>query len=74
MIKELDLVVLARDLPADKLKSGDAGTVVMVHGANDGYEVEFATITGDTLTVATLPRDAVRAVKRNEIAHVRNVA
>ena len=74
MINELDLVVLLKDMPDFKLRAGDVGTVVMVHGNRKGYEVEFATFGGLPVAVATLPENAVRAVGRHEIAHVREVA
>jgi len=74
MISELDMVVLTRDLPADSLKAGDIGTIVLVHGNGVGFEVEFTNLAGDTLAVLTVPADAVRAVSDNEIAHVRQVA
>jgi len=74
MIKELDLVVLTRDLPASKLNRGDIGTVVLVHGDGAGYEVEFATLAGETLAVLTLPASDVRPITRRDVAHVREVA
>ncbi len=74
MIKELDLVVLKRDLPESRLKAGDVGTVVLEHAGGRGFEVEFMTLTGETLAVVTVPSDAVRAVSDGEIAHVRQVA
>ncbi len=74
MIKELDLVVLKRDLSESRLKAGDVGTVVLEHAGGRGFEVEFMTLTGETLAVVTVPSDAVRAVSDGEIAHVRQVA
>ena len=74
MIKELDLVVLMRDLPDQKLKRGDVGTVVLVHEEGAGFEVEFATFAGETLSVLTVPSESVRPVNRREIAHVRELA
>jgi len=74
MIKELDLVVLTRDLPASKLNRGDIGTVVLVHGDGAGYEGEFATLAGETLAVLTLPASDVRPITRRDVAHVREVA
>jgi hypothetical protein len=53
MIRELDSVVLARDLPEHGLKRGDVGTVVLVH-AGAGYDVEFMTLDGETLAVVSL--------------------
>ena len=41
MIKELDDVILACDLPEHGLSAGDIGTVVLVHRGAAGYEVEF---------------------------------
>jgi len=74
MIKELDPVVLTKDLPEEGLEAGDVGCVVMVHGSGEGFEVEFVTISGETVSVVTLASDAVRTVRPKEIAHVRMVA
>lgn len=74
MIGELDVVVLSRDLLDLGLKAGDVGTVVLVHQGGVGYEVEFATLTGETLAVVTLPAAAIRPIGPREIAHVRAVA
>lgn len=73
MIKELDTVVLTKDLPEHALKRGDLGTVVLVHPTR-GYEVEFMTLDGQTLAVVSLPRNQIRAVGRREIAQARAVA
>jgi hypothetical protein len=73
MIKELDTVVLTKDLPEHALKRGDLGTIVLVHPAG-GYEVEFMTLDGQTLAVVSLPRSHVRTVRRREIAQARAVA
>ena len=73
MIKELDTVVLNKDLPDLGLEAGDVGTVVLVHAGGAGFEVEFATLVGETLTVATLAGSAIRPIDRHEIAHVRRV-
>ncbi len=54
MIKELDVVVLARDLNDYQLKRGDVGTVVHVHESGKAYEVEFLTDEGKTVAVVTL--------------------
>jgi hypothetical protein len=73
MIKELDSVVLAVDLPDYSLKQGDVGTVVLVHG-DEGYEVEFMTLNGETLVVLSLSSKQVRPVgSRREIAHARTL-
>lgn len=73
MINELDTVVLTEDLPEQSLKRGDLGTVVLIHAAG-GYEVEFMTLDGQTLTVVSLFSHQVRPVGRREIAQARAVA
>ena len=73
-IREHDLVVLTAEIPAEGLQPGDVGTVVLVHRAETGYEVEFATLAGETLAVVTVPANSIRPVGDNEIAHVRRVA
>ncbi len=72
-MKELDTAVLADDLPEHGLKAGDMGTVVLVHGEGAGYEVEFATLGGETIAVATLRATQVRPADPDEIAHARPV-
>jgi hypothetical protein len=70
MIKELDTVVLAVDLPDHGLAAGDLGTVVLVH-RDCGFEVEFVTLDGETLAVVSLTREQVRPIAHGEIAHAR---
>jgi hypothetical protein len=74
MIQELDTVILARDVPQQGLRSGDVGTVVLIHRDGAAYEVEFVTLGGETIAVVTLPADAVRPITGREIAHAREVA
>lgn len=73
MLREHDSVVLAHDLPEYGLKSGDVGTVVMVHPAG-GYEVEFITLDGEAVAVTSLSTEEVRPIARREIAHARSIA
>jgi hypothetical protein len=74
MIKELDTVALARDLAEHGLAKGDLGTVVHVYADGRAYEVEFTTLTGDTLGVVTLEAADIRPIQEREIAHARVVA
>jgi Domain of unknown function (DUF4926) len=74
MINEFDPVVLTESRPEVGLQPGDVGWVVMVHGGGAGYEVEFVTLAGETISVVSVPASAVRAVHANEIAHARIVA
>jgi uncharacterized protein DUF4926 len=74
MIKELDPVVLTKALPKHGLQAGDVGWIVMVHDGGAGYEVEFVTLAGETVSVVTVPAETVRPVQGREIAHARRVA
>lgn len=73
-IKELDQVVLCRDLPEHGLCVGDIGTVVLVHRGGEGYEVEFMTLDGETIAVTTLMAGEVRSIGSREVAHVRSMS
>jgi len=74
MILEHDCVVLTADLPGEGLQAGDIGTVVHVHRGGEGYEVEFMTLDGETVAIATLLPAQVRPIRRRELAHVRELA
>ncbi|MBP0027758.1 DUF4926 domain-containing protein [Roseofilum reptotaenium CS-1145] len=71
MISELDRVVLTTDLPEYYFKTGDIGTVLLVHQEGLGYEVEFITITGKPLAIVSLFNSQVRAIGDREIAQAR---
>ena len=62
MVKELDTVVLTDDVAEYGLKRGDAG-----------YEVEFISLKGETLAVASLSAHQVRPLGEREIAQARVV-
>jgi hypothetical protein len=59
--RELDTVVLIRDIPEAGLRSGDLGAVVQVYGT-EALEVEFVTASGRMQALLTVPiTDAARA-------------
>ena len=74
MIKEHDCVVLTQDIPDEGLESGDVGTAIHAHRDRAAFEVEFVTLTGDTITVATVLSSQLRPVSKGDIAHVREMA
>lgn len=74
MIKELDSVVLAVDLPALGLKAGDVGAAVLVHSAGEGYEVEFVALDGETIAITTLAAAQLRPIGHREVVHARPIA
>jgi hypothetical protein len=74
MIKEHERVVLKTDIPAERLRAGDVGTVVHVYSDGKAYEVEFLTLDGKTAAVVTLETGQVRPVSSREITHARELA
>lgn len=73
MIKELDRVVLTTDLPEHGLKRGDVGTAVLVHRNGAAFEVEFVTLRGRTVAVATVEASQLRPVGKRDITHAREL-
>jgi len=68
--KQLDTVVLDRDVPERGLRKGDLGAVVQTYEP-DGLEVEFVTASGRTQAVVTLRLVDVRAVMDEDLISVR---
>ena len=66
--KELQTVVLNRDLPEHGLLRGDLGAVVSVY-APDGLEVEFVSASGRTEALVTLRESDVRAVADGDLGY-----
>jgi hypothetical protein len=74
MIKEHDRVVLTTKLPGECHNAGDVGTVLHVHKDGKAFEVEFVTLDGETVTVATLTASRLRVVRKREITHARSLS
>ena len=68
--RELDTVVLNRDLPELGLRRGDLGAVVHVHEP-DGLEVEFVNASGRTEALVSLSAADVRAIAESDMVSVR---
>jgi len=60
--------VLTADLPEENLRAGDIGAVIHIHNGGEGYEVEFITLDGETVAIASLRPGQLRP-----IAHVRTL-
>jgi len=75
-IREHDRVVLAVDLPAERLEAGDVGDVSHIDGPPSGpatgYELEFVALTGTTAAVVTVAANDIRPVSVTEIPHARS--
>ena len=75
--RELDTVVLTRDLPEAGLRAGDLGAVVLVYGSEaspEALEVEFVTAAGRTQALRTLGSADVRPVQDDDLLAVRSAA
>jgi hypothetical protein len=72
-IKEHDCVVLTKNLPVENLEAGDVGTVVHLHKDGVAYEVEFVTLAGNTVAMATVEAADVRPVGKRDLNHVREL-
>lgn len=72
-MKELELVVLERDVPEHGLARGDVGTIVHAYRQGRGYEVEFILGSGETVAVLTLGAGDVRPRGEHEILHTRTL-
>lgn len=70
--KELQTVVLNRDLPERGLRRGDLGAVVQIYEP-DGLEVEFVSASGKTEALVTLKEADVRAVADGDLIAVRQL-
>lgn len=70
-------VILTHDLPESNLVEGDVGVVVEFHKRTPerkaGYEIEFFAANGQTVAVASVPEDFLRAATSRDIFHVRVV-
>ncbi|MEX2172079.1 MAG: DUF4926 domain-containing protein [Pirellulales bacterium] len=70
--------ILTVDLPNEKLRAGDVGTVVERHqvpGLGEvGYSVEFFDMIGRTVAVVTVPASSLRAPTSADLPAVRELA
>lgn len=70
--KELDTVVLNRELPEHGLRAGDLGAVVQVYSPGC-VEVEFVTASGRTQALVPLNPADLRSVEDEDLVTVRRV-
>jgi hypothetical protein len=71
-LKQLECVVLERDIPEHRLRRGDVGTVVEVY-PRGGAEVEFVRASGRTQAVLTLSAEQVRKIAADDLLAVRKL-
>jgi hypothetical protein len=73
MVRELDTVVLTRDIAEHGLREGDVGAVAHCYSSGSAFEVEFVTADGQTIALLTLEPADVRPILQGKILHVRAV-
>ena len=76
MFGEHQQVVLTAAVSGDageQLRPGDVGTIIHVHPGGEAYVVEFATLDGDTVDIATVLLSQTRPVTNRDLTHARQV-
>lgn len=73
MFDENTQVVLKRPLPSIGLEPGDVGVVVHTYGEGVAYEVEFLSLNGHTIGVATVDATDLRQVSGRPVLHEREL-
>jgi hypothetical protein len=74
IIRELDTVVLTRDMEEHGLKRGDVGAIVHCYEDGEAFEVEFVTADGRTVALLTLAAQDIRPLGERDILHARELA
>lgn len=77
MFKEHERIVLTDYVGSDdgeELSPGDVGCVIHVHPGGEAYVVEFMSLEGETVAIATVLLSQARALKRVDITHARTMA
>ena len=76
MFKEHEQIVLTVDVFGDEgeeLKSGDVGTIIHIHPNEEALVVEFMSLDGDTVAIATVLSSQARPVTNADLTHARTV-
>jgi hypothetical protein len=71
--KNLETVVLCRDIPEHGLKAGDLGAIVEIYPGG-GIEVEFVRLSGETQALLTLSEKNVRRTDSQDLLAIRRLA
>ena len=77
MFKEHERIVLTDYAVGDdgqELKPGDVGVIVHIHAGGEAFIVEFMSLEGETVALATVLASQARAVARDDISHARTMA
>ena len=76
MFKEHEQIVLTAAVLGDEreeLKSGDVGTIIHIHLDKEAFVVEFMSLDGGTVAIATVLPSQARPVTGADLTHARTV-
>ena len=76
MFKEHEQIVLTADVFSDdgkELKPGDVGAIIHIHQDEEALVVEFMSLDGDTVAIATVLPSQARPVTNADLTHARTV-
>ncbi len=73
MFDEHTQIVLKSPLPSLGLEPGDVGVVVHTYGKGAAYEVEFLSLDGNTIGVATVEAADLRQASGRAVLHEREL-
>ncbi len=73
-------VALTRDMPENRLYTGDVAVVVeylpvtAASGGEEGYALEVFNAIGETIAVVMVPHSAVKPLTENEVLQIRSLS
>ena len=76
MFEEHQQIVLTEEIFGDdgrQLKPGDVGAIVHLHPNKEALVVEFTTLVGDTVAIATVLPSQARPVTGGDMTYARNM-
>ena len=76
MFKEHEQIVLTADVSGDEgeeLKPGDVGSIVHVHPGAAAFVVEFMSLDGGTVALATVLPSQARRITAADLTHARTI-
>ena len=76
MFKEHEQIVLTADVFGDEeeeLKPGDVGAIIHIHPNEEAIVVEFMSLDGETVAIATVLPSQARPVTSADLTHARTV-
>ncbi len=77
MFQEHEQIVLTDYVVGDEgeeLNPGDVGCVVHIHPGGEAMVVEFMSLGGETIALATVLASQARSIARTDITHARNLS